>query len=229
GRVGAVLKTGGAARGRGYPPAGHGPQLARALAGAARAGGRRARAGGRPLLGPVVVALADVDPGAGDEDGAQRAEEDDEDDAHPVPAGRLEDLHRAARRLPVRRGRQDRRAGRAPARAQPRPGRQLDARRPEDPHRAVSRRAAAVLIALVAALGLAPSAPAGAAPPSLRARSAGLVQPDTGDLVYARAPDQRRPMASTTKLMTALLTLERSNLDDVVPAVPYHPQPAESV
>jgi D-alanyl-D-alanine carboxypeptidase (penicillin-binding protein 5/6) len=29
--------------------------------------------------------------------------------------------------------------------------------------------------------------------------------------------------------MTALLTLERSNLDDVVPAVPYHPQPAESV
>ncbi|HEY3019843.1 MAG TPA: D-alanyl-D-alanine carboxypeptidase family protein, partial [Solirubrobacteraceae bacterium] len=92
----------------------------------------------------------------------------------------------------------------------------------------MSRRPAAVLAALLlAALVLAP--PAGAAPPSLRARSAILVQPDTGDLIYARAPDQRRPIASTTKLMTALLTLERTNLDDVVPAAPYHAQPAESV
>jgi len=93
----------------------------------------------------------------------------------------------------------------------------------------VSRRAASVLVALVAALALAPSGTAGAAPPPLRARAAMLVQPDTGDVVYARKPGQRRPIASTTKLMTALLTLERSNLDDVVPAAPYHPQPAESV
>ena len=90
----------------------------------------------------------------------------------------------------------------------------------------MSRRAASVLVALVAALALAPSETAGAAPPPLRARAAMLVQPDTGDVVYARKPGQRRPIASTTKLMTALLTLERSNLDDVVPAAPYHPQPA---
>src|SRR4051794_21329591 len=84
------------------------------------------------------------------------------------------------------------------------------------------------LIGALAVLALLPGASA-AAPPSLHARAAILVQPDTGDVVYARSPDARRPIASTTKLMTALLTLERTNLDDVVPAAPYHPLPAESV
>jgi D-alanyl-D-alanine carboxypeptidase (penicillin-binding protein 5/6) len=65
--------------------------------------------------------------------------------------------------------------------------------------------------------------------PAPRAASAILVQPDTGDVVYAKNADTRRPIASTTKLMTALLTLERSSLDDVVPAAPYRPLPAESV
>ena len=65
--------------------------------------------------------------------------------------------------------------------------------------------------------------------PAPRAKTAILVQPETGDVVYAKNADRERPVASTTKLMTALLTLERSSLDDVVPAAPYHPLPAESV
>jgi D-alanyl-D-alanine carboxypeptidase (penicillin-binding protein 5/6) len=92
----------------------------------------------------------------------------------------------------------------------------------------VRRRALILAAALLAALALA--APAAlAAGPSLRAKAAIVVQPDTGDVVYAHDADQRLPIASTTKLMTALLTLERSNLDDVVAAAPYSPAPAESV
>jgi D-alanyl-D-alanine carboxypeptidase (penicillin-binding protein 5/6) len=91
----------------------------------------------------------------------------------------------------------------------------------------VIRRLLIVVVALLAALALA--APSLAAGPALRAKAAILVQPDTGDVVYAHDADQRLPIASTTKLMTALLTLERSNLDDVVPAAPYSPAPAESV
>jgi D-alanyl-D-alanine carboxypeptidase (penicillin-binding protein 5/6) len=89
------------------------------------------------------------------------------------------------------------------------------------------RRATVLLLALLASAVMAAGAPA--APPATRGDAAILVQPDTGDVVVARNAGQRRPIASTTKLMTALLTLERSNLDDVVAAAPYHPAPAESV
>ena len=85
------------------------------------------------------------------------------------------------------------------------------------------------LLPLVVLLALALPAAARAEALAPRAGSAILVQPDTGDVVYARAPDQRRSIASTTKLMTALLTLERANLDDVVPAAPYRALPAESI
>ena len=39
---------------------------------------------------------------------------------------------------------------------------------------------------------------------------------------------RQRPIASTTKLMTALLTLERADLDDVFTAAPYSASPVES-
>lgn len=68
-----------------------------------------------------------------------------------------------------------------------------------------------------------------AAPPELSAPSAILVEPATGDVVYARRATQRRPIASTTKLMTALLLLEHRKLSDMITAVPYHALPAESV
>src|SRR3712207_7318361 len=54
-----------------------------------------------------------------------------------------------------------------------------------------------------------PPAPSTAAPPSVRAPAAILVEPATGDVVFQRNARDRRPVASATKLMTALLTLER--------------------
>jgi D-alanyl-D-alanine carboxypeptidase (penicillin-binding protein 5/6) len=97
----------------------------------------------------------------------------------------------------------------------------------------VTRRApallAAVTVALVCAAGIAPGSRALAAPPALQARAAIVVQPDTRTVVAARNPDARRPIASTTKLMTALLVLERLDLNDVLTVVPYRAAPAESV
>jgi D-alanyl-D-alanine carboxypeptidase (penicillin-binding protein 5/6) len=85
------------------------------------------------------------------------------------------------------------------------------------------------VLAALAALALLAAPAAAATRPAPRAAAAILVQPETGDVVYAKNADTERPIASTTKLMTALLTLERSSLDDVVPAAPYRPLPAESV
>lgn len=99
----------------------------------------------------------------------------------------------------------------------------------------MTRVLAAVLAAValvVASLAATPAARAASAPspsPAPDADSAIVVQPETGDVVYAKNADVHRPIASTTKLMTALLTLERSSLDDIVPAAAYHPLPAESV
>src|SRR4051794_158882 len=100
-----------------------------------------------------------------------------------------------------------------------------------DPGQVRSVSAAANSALLPARAGLALVLPAGApaAAPSTRGSAAILVQPDTGDVVVARSAERHRPIASTTKLMTALLTLERANLDDVVPAAPYRAAPAESV
>jgi D-alanyl-D-alanine carboxypeptidase (penicillin-binding protein 5/6) len=93
----------------------------------------------------------------------------------------------------------------------------------------VSRRRAArsALAALLIALAPAVS-PAAADPPALSAPEAYLVAPQTGDVLFARDADAERPVASTTKLMTALLVLERVSLDDVFTAVPYQPAAAES-
>jgi D-alanyl-D-alanine carboxypeptidase (penicillin-binding protein 5/6) len=46
------------------------------------------------------------------------------------------------------------------------------------------------------------------APPKVSAGSAILVDLNTGQVLHAKAADQRRPIASITKLMTALLSLE---------------------
>ncbi len=48
------------------------------------------------------------------------------------------------------------------------------------------------------------------------ARSAILIERETGKVLLARNAHQKLPMASTTKVMTALLTLEYGKLDEVV-------------
>lgn len=44
-----------------------------------------------------------------------------------------------------------------------------------------------------------------------------LVDLDSGQTIYARGADEPRPMASLTKLMTALLIVEHHQLDEIVP------------
>jgi D-alanyl-D-alanine carboxypeptidase (penicillin-binding protein 5/6) len=65
-------------------------------------------------------------------------------------------------------------------------------------------------------------------PADVSAPSAIVIEVSTGAVACARNADDRRPIASTTKLMTALLTLERAKLSDTFTAARYFPAPAES-
>ena len=86
------------------------------------------------------------------------------------------------------------------------------------------------LLAVALAAALAAAVPASAQTrPSVGAASAIVMEPTTGEVVFQRAAGEPRAIASTTKLMTALLTLEGAALDDVLTAAPYAPGPAESV
>jgi D-alanyl-D-alanine carboxypeptidase (penicillin-binding protein 5/6) len=86
---------------------------------------------------------------------------------------------------------------------------------------------AAVLVAVLV-LVLAASASAATPPPEISAPSALVVEASTGDVAFDKASTKRRAIASTTKLMTALLTLERSRPSTVFRAVRYRALPAES-
>jgi len=69
-------------------------------------------------------------------------------------------------------------------------------------------------------------APADAGPvwpadaPAIRARSAILIDARTGRTLYQKYADTRIPAASTQKLLTALLVVERGNLDGLVTIAP---------
>lgn len=52
----------------------------------------------------------------------------------------------------------------------------------------------------------------------LYSQSAVLMDGDSGRILYGKAETQIRPMASTTKIMTCILALERGNRDDLVTA-----------
>ncbi len=51
---------------------------------------------------------------------------------------------------------------------------------------------------------------------SLSAKSAVLYEPENFEFLYSKNADLKLPMASTTKIMTALVALEHSSCDDVV-------------
>jgi serine-type D-Ala-D-Ala carboxypeptidase (penicillin-binding protein 5/6) len=90
---------------------------------------------------------------------------------------------------------------------------------------------AARTLATLAVLAAAPAAPAGAAerPPDVGTAGAAIVVDGrNGELMFARNADSRRAIASTTKLMTALLALERARPREVFTAPPYDPLPPES-
>ncbi len=82
----------------------------------------------------------------------------------------------------------------------------------------------AALVALLAAPGV-----AAAAEPDLDARAWALIDARTGDVLASHAADERLPIASTTKLMTAYVALEELPLGKQISAAPYTPTTAESL
>jgi D-alanyl-D-alanine carboxypeptidase (penicillin-binding protein 5/6) len=86
--------------------------------------------------------------------------------------------------------------------------------------------AAAATLASAAAAAPAPAAPGDPDVPD--ADSAIVVDAADGTQLFGKNADQRRAIASTTKLMTALLALERSDPGDVFAAPPYDALPQES-
>lgn len=70
------------------------------------------------------------------------------------------------------------------------------------------------------------TAPAHASPvwptsaPDLQAQSAILIDANTGEVIFQKNADVRRPVASTQKLLTALLVANRGNLDSIITIKP---------
>lgn len=88
------------------------------------------------------------------------------------------------------------------------------------------------LTATLVAVALALLAPAAAhardCPDAVKAGNAIVLEVSTGEVACERAADQRRPVGSAVKLMTALLTLERADLSDRFRASSYRPSIVES-
>jgi len=64
---------------------------------------------------------------------------------------------------------------------------------------------------------LAAPTPAQSSPPSVSAEAAILIEADSGKVVFSKNASTRMPMASTTKIMTALVALEQVAPDTVIP------------
>ena len=82
------------------------------------------------------------------------------------------------------------------------------------------------LLCLAAALALVP--PALAARPSVNARAYVVEDGRTGDVLLAKDPTTRVPIASLTKMMTVLVTLEHASLGDMVTISPQAAAVGES-
>ena len=94
-----------------------------------------------------------------------------------------------------------------------------------------TRRFATVLVvvaALLTAVGAAPATAATPAKPRISAETAVVIDGRTGETLYGRAANRRHAIASTTKLMTALVAREQADLDDIFPSSNYKPAPIES-
>src|SRR5256885_784070 len=147
-------------------------------------------------------------------------------------------VHREGGGQPQHDRREDRRVGRHTAGTEPgrRPARHD--RGPEDQTEVVTRTGAAAraisalaALAVIAALllALAGTASARAPRPSLQSASAAIVvDSPSGAVLLQKHPDARRAIASTTKLMTALLVLEHDRMNATFTAPAYSALPAES-
>lgn len=77
-----------------------------------------------------------------------------------------------------------------------------------------------LLAALCLPLFCIPGVAAPSSSPSVSAHSAVLLDADDGTVLYAKDADTRHPMASTTKVMTALVALEHMEPDTVISVAP---------
>lgn len=108
------------------------------------------------------------------------------------------------------------------------------ARRGQPHASALSLRALAAVLACAAALLLAliPAATASAAklpaPPHLTAPAGAVFEASTGEPLYGVDAGERRLIASTTKMMTALVVMDELPLQRVCTATDYVPSPGES-
>jgi D-alanyl-D-alanine carboxypeptidase (penicillin-binding protein 5/6) len=94
--------------------------------------------------------------------------------------------------------------------------------------RRLSLLGATVILCLAAVLG-APALANASNPPNLSVRGAILIEESTGQELYGYAANRELPIASTTKLMTALITLEHEHhLSKVFTDPNYYPAAADS-
>ena len=87
----------------------------------------------------------------------------------------------------------------------------------------IRRRFMAVVAAAVLAAALLPTARAEAVGPQVGAKSWALLEADTGRLLLSGNGNAQLPNASTTKILTGIIAVERCDLDEVVTV------PAEAV
>jgi D-alanyl-D-alanine carboxypeptidase (penicillin-binding protein 5/6) len=86
------------------------------------------------------------------------------------------------------------------------------------------RRLVCALLATAALALVAEGAAASAASrPAISARAAALIEESSGRGLYGRTPDARLPIASATKLMTALIVIERARLNAIFTEPAYFP------
>lgn len=80
----------------------------------------------------------------------------------------------------------------------------------------VKRMVIGILTAFLAAAGGVGAVRAAEEPEELYARSAVLMDADSGRVLFEKNGFERKPMASTTKIMTCILALENGRMEDVV-------------
>lgn len=92
------------------------------------------------------------------------------------------------------------------------------------------RRAAAVLALAAVVLAGVPAAASAAGPtkPKVSAETAVVIDAATGEALYALRADRRRAVASTTKMVTALVARDKADLSDVITASDYKPAAIET-
>lgn len=76
------------------------------------------------------------------------------------------------------------------------------------------------MVCVIALLLVCGRMPAQAAAPTLTAQSACVMDADTGEILYEKNAQQELPMASVTKIMTALVVLEQGDLTATTTATP---------